>query len=258
VTRCWAAYSTAAADVTCDQAEGLSSSRLNDPALRSESRPTRRDDAENQRGLNMRFETEVLPLVRMLKASAQRLTTNHADAEDLLQDTLTKAYIRFHTYTAQSNVRAWLVQIMRNCWIDRYRRDKSRPAEHLIGDHAGFDSHGREHHSQQPQSGSDYRWQQSEGDSRLEQALGELPVELQRAVYFAYVEGVPQKEIAQIERIPLGTVVSRLARAREKLRRRLTMSPHCESPSEATGGKARGRCHLAVVRHEGDICDDLG
>jgi RNA polymerase sigma-70 factor (ECF subfamily) len=213
--------------------------RSNCPAVRGAGHTTYRDDAQNQCELDTGFEAEVLPLRRMLNSAALRLTSNHADAEDLVQDTLTKAYIRFHTYTAQSNTRAWLIQIMRNCWIDEYRRNKVRPVEYLAGDDAGFEPHGCDRHSKQPQSGSDYRWQQSEGDWWLEQALRKLPVELQRAVYFAYVEGVSYEEIARSEHVPVGTVASRLARAREKLRCLLTVSPLCESTCQSTAGESR-------------------
>ena len=141
---------------------------------------------------------------------ARQLTPSPADAEDLLQDTIVKAYSAYHSFQTGTHLRAWLIRIMRNTWIDQHRRRQRRPTEWLTEnvDDWEFLADGR--HS---------RFEHDTMDtSEIRRAFHRLPDTLRRALYFAYIEGRPYKEIAQLERIPLGTVMSRVHRARRQLR----------------------------------------
>jgi DNA-directed RNA polymerase specialized sigma24 family protein len=72
--------------------------------------------------LTARFERDVIPLLDDLYGAARRLTRNRADAEDLVQDTMLKAYSQFHSFREQPRLRAWLCRIMHNTWINNHRR----------------------------------------------------------------------------------------------------------------------------------------
>lgn len=167
--------------------------------------------------LRERFERETTPLLRGLHLAARQLTVNAVDAEDLVQDTLLKAYSGFQTYQPDTHMRAWLLRIMRNVWIDDHRRSTRRPVEWLTGDVNSLEFNA--YHRGGPEAdiveahliGSPFT-------DALCQALRELPKNLGRALYYAYVEGFAYKEIAHMERIPVGTVMSRLYRARHAMR----------------------------------------
>src|SRR4029077_12541868 len=81
-----------------------------------------------------RFIRDVLPLVDQLYRAALRYTRTTADAEDLVQETMAKAYAGFHSFTAGTNLRAWLFRILTNTWITSYRTAQRRPDEVLAAD----------------------------------------------------------------------------------------------------------------------------
>src|SRR5215471_17899077 len=78
-----------------------------------------------------RFVSDVSPFVDQLYRAARRYTHTAADAEDLVQETMVKAYAGFHTFTGGTNLRAWLFRIMTNTWITSYRAAQRRPDEVL-------------------------------------------------------------------------------------------------------------------------------
>ena len=84
--------------------------------------------------LRARYLRDVLPLVDQLYRVARRYTGNRADAEDLVQETMTTAYAGFHRVADGTNVRAWLLRIMTNTWVNSYRRAQRRPDEMLADD----------------------------------------------------------------------------------------------------------------------------
>jgi len=73
--------------------------------------------------LQARFEREAIPLIDRLSAGALRLTHNKQDAEDLVQETMLRAYAGFHTFREGTNLNAWLFRIMHNNWINQYRKN---------------------------------------------------------------------------------------------------------------------------------------
>jgi RNA polymerase sigma-70 factor, ECF subfamily len=159
-----------------------------------------------------RFVRDVLPLVDQLYRAARRYTRSTADAEDLVQETMVKAYAGFHTFTAGTNVRAWLFRILTNTWITSYRTAQRRPDEVLAADVTDMWPGTAKNQS------AELAVLEAMGDDDVRDALQALPEGQRLVVYYADVEGFRYKEIAAILDLPLGTVMSRLHRGRRNLR----------------------------------------
>jgi len=172
---------------------------------------------ESDAELTARFERDAIPLLDQLYGGARRMTRNPADAEDLVQNTMLKAYTGFRSFRQGTHLQAWLFRIMHNTWISDYHKTRRRPIEQLSGQLTDW-----------PQCAD---WQRFLGcraaevealealpDSEIVEALHALPHSLRMTVYYAYVCGYPYKEVAEIMGIPIGTVMSRLHRARRRLR----------------------------------------
>jgi RNA polymerase sigma-70 factor (ECF subfamily) len=166
------------------------------------------------------FEDQVRPYLTQLHHTALRMTRNPADAEDLVQDTLTKAYIAYHQYTPGTNLRAWLHKILANTFINSYRKARRQPAIT-----PGADPHADWQASADPLSppapSAEDQALAKITDASLLSALRELPDEFRTAIYLADVEGYPYREVATMMGTPVGTVMSRLHRGRGKLRHSL-------------------------------------
>jgi RNA polymerase sigma-70 factor, ECF subfamily len=165
-----------------------------------------------------RYVRDVLPLVDQLYRVARRYTGNRADAEDLVQETVTKAYAGFHGFTDGTNVRAWLFRIMTNTWVNSYRRAQSRPEERLADDFTDAQWAAVAQHTTTGMQSAELSVLESMGDDDVRSALQSLPEGQRLVVYYADVEGFRYKEIASILNVPVGTVMSRLHRGRCNLR----------------------------------------
>jgi len=159
-----------------------------------------------------RFVRDVMPLVDQLYRAARRYTRSTADAEDLVQETMVKAYAGFHTFTVGTNIRAWLFRILTNTWITSYRTTQRRPDEVLAADVTDMRPSASQNQS------AELAVLEAMGDEDVRDALQALPEHQRLVVYYADVEGFRYKEIAAILDTPLGTVMSRLHRGRTNLR----------------------------------------
>ena len=157
------------------------------------------------------FIRDVLPLVDQLYRAALRYTRTPADAEDLGQETMAKAYAGFHSFRAGTNLRAWLYRIMTNTWISSYRTAQRRPDEVLSADVTDV-------RLSAATPSAELAALEAMGDEDVRDALQALPEAQRLVVYYADVEGFRYKEIAAIMDMPLGTVMSRLHRGRKNLR----------------------------------------
>ncbi len=170
------------------------------------------------------FEADVMPFTPQLYSAALRMTRNPADAEDVLQEALLKAYRGYHTFEAGTNLKAWLYRILTNTFINKYRARSRRPAEVELGELEDlylFKRIGGEE-----AAGGAVRSAEEEAldrfvDEDIKAALESLPENFRIPVLLADVEGFSYKEIAEIMDVPIGTVMSRLHRGRKALQRAL-------------------------------------
>ena len=171
--------------------------------------------------LSARFQSDVIPLREPLYRHAVRLTRNHADAEDLAQETMVKAYAGFRTFEPGGNFAAWLHRILINNYISGYRKQQCRPVQHPTADITDMELAPNTANLASGLRSAEEQALERLGDNRIRAAMEALPKPFRLAVYYADVEGFRSKEIADLMRTPVGTVLSRLHRGRFLLRRLL-------------------------------------
>jgi RNA polymerase sigma-70 factor (ECF subfamily) len=156
-----------------------------------------------------RFDDEVLPHLDLLYRVALRLSGDPATAEDLVQDAVLKALRAWSSFRPGSNVRAWLVTILRNEFINNWRRARRAPQQ-VDGDAL---PELADHHDPDPEG----RFFAELVDEEVTAALDALPDEFRDVVVLSDLEGLPYAEVAEALSIPVGTVKSRLFRGRRIL-----------------------------------------
>jgi RNA polymerase sigma-70 factor, ECF subfamily len=204
--------------------------------------------SEREREIDGReFERLAMPYLDSLYNTAYRLARNSEDAEDLVQETYFKAYRSFEQFTPGTNLKAWLFKILKNTFINEYRRRQNLPPE------SDFSAIEENFESQVRPEGSgrikDPEEQALAGslDQDVQRALDELPPDYRMAVVLADLEGFSYKEIAEILDVPVGTVMSRLYRGRKLLEAallRYARSHNYLRPDEQPA-KRRGRAGAA-------------
>ena len=171
--------------------------------------------------LTTRFERDVSPLRAPLYRRARRLTRNRADAEDLLQDTMLSAYVGFHSFREGTNLGAWLNRILTNTYIDAYRQKQRRPVEYTRAEITDELLNANVAHSSTGLRSAEDEALDTVPDTEIQTAMQALPEQFRLVVYYADVQDLKYRQIAEIMQIPHGTVMSRLHRGRRQLRRLL-------------------------------------
>lgn len=165
------------------------------------------------------FEETVLVHFAFLRNMALKITRNEDDAQDLVQETILRAYRFFHKYEAGTNCRAWLYRIMKNTFINSYRKQRRQPSG------TSYDEMEEilETESAAPAAQTDP--QASFINRRLQEdvarALATLPQDYRTALSLSLVEGFSYKEIAETMQCPIGTVMSRIHRGRLLMQKQL-------------------------------------
>ena len=170
------------------------------------------------------YEQELAAHQRDLYPTALRMTRNPADAEDLVQESMARAYAGLRHFTPGTNGKAWLFRILANTFVSGYRKRQREPVqvlspefELLVSSAPSWSATGP--NRTEPSAEDAVLNQFSNSD--VQEALRELPECFRATVYLADVEGYPYREIAEMLDVPIGTVMSRLHRARLLLRKRL-------------------------------------
>jgi RNA polymerase sigma-70 factor, ECF subfamily len=171
------------------------------------------------------FAVESVRFIDALYRNALELVKNREDAEDLVQETFAKAFRYYETFQTGTNLKAWLMKIQFNTFVYRYRRSTLErhvlnriATETTVSDIVGHDA--------------SRALKDAEGvalwpivKDEIDNALNEMPEDYRLAITLADIEGLKYKEIAEVLGLPIGTVMSRIYRARNVLRTRILNRP---------------------------------
>ena len=169
------------------------------------------------------FEAGVLAQLDSLYRTALRLTHNQQEAEDLVQETMLKAFRFAASYHPGTNLRAWLFRILNTSAINRYRKQATHPATTSLPEGEDFYLYNRirDMSGQELSAGAEEEVLSKYLDDDVYKALNDLPINFRMPIILADIEGLSYKEIAQALQIPIGTVMSRISRARRQLQKSL-------------------------------------
>src|SRR3984893_8689854 len=169
------------------------------------------------------FEAGVIAQLDSLYRTALRLTRNQQEAEDLVQETMLKAFRFANQYQRGTNVRAWLFRILNTSAINRYRKQATHPTPSSLPEGEEFYLYNRirDLSGQELTAGAEDEVLSRYLDEDVNKALNDFPVNFRMLVMLADIEGMSYKEIAEALQIPIGTVMSRISRGRRQLQQSL-------------------------------------
>jgi RNA polymerase sigma-70 factor (ECF subfamily) len=175
---------------------------------------------QKQQIYRKRFEGEAMVHIDALMRTARRMTKSDTDAEDLVQETMLKAYRFFDKYEEGTNCKAWLFKIMTNIFINNYR-SKSKAPQSLtfddIDDGFLFGQLAKNKSTTDPEK----EFFSKIFDDDVRKAINDLPEDFRLVVILSFLEGFAYQEIADITGLQIGTVKSRLHRGRKLLQKAL-------------------------------------
>ncbi len=180
-------------------------------------------DFEKPKSELMEFELDALKYIDSLFNVAMRMTRNKDDAEDLVQETYLKMHRFSHTFSEGSNLKAWLFRILRNTFINLFRKKIREPQEIHYGNNEDFYLFNKitADRTDEKLLGKSTLGIEEYLEEEIKYALDNLPLAFREVVLYSDIEGLSYEEISGIVGCPIGTVKSRLYRARRALQKLL-------------------------------------
>src|SRR5574341_360405 len=167
------------------------------------------------------FETLAFPHMDALYSTALRMTRNQLDAEDLVQDVYLRAYRFFEKFEEGTNFKAWVFKILTNTFINRYRQKVREPQQMEFDRVEYFYTEAEKERDDKYETRYDEKRYADLFGDEINAALSKLSYDFRAVVILCDIEGFSYKEIATIVGTPIGTVMSRLSRARQQLQKHL-------------------------------------
>lgn len=185
--------------------------------------PAAPDSEAKGKAISEEFEAGVLAQLDSLYRTALRLTHNQQEAEDLVQETMLKAFRFANTFQPGTNLRAWLFRILNTSAINRYRKQATHPVTTPLPEGEEFYLYNRirDMSGKELTAGAEEEVLSKYLDEDVYKALNDLPLNFRMPVILADIEGMSYKEIAEALQIPIGTVMSRISRGRRQLQQSL-------------------------------------
>jgi len=165
------------------------------------------------------FETSAMPFMDSLYNTAYRMARNSEDAEDLVQETYLKAFKYYDKFQEGTNFKAWLFKILKNTFINKYRKNQKQPVQSDFADIEGVFEEQVSESFRSSIPDPERAFFENRLDGEVHEALQGLPPDYRLVVLLSDLEGFAYKEVAEILDVPVGTVMSRLYRGRRLLER---------------------------------------
>lgn len=165
------------------------------------------------------FEKEAVPHMKILYNYALRMAGDQLEADDLVQDTYMRAFRFYHKFERGTNCKAWLFRIMKNCYINKYRKNKKEPSKVDYEDVQNFYDSIRD--DVVDPNDLEHKVFSNLLDDELMNALNSLQDDYKTVVILCDLEGLSYEEIAEFLDVPIGTIRSRLHRGRKILQKKL-------------------------------------
>ena len=174
-------------------------------------------------GRRAEFEALAMPAVDGLYRQAMKLTNNPEDAQDLVQDTFERGFKNFDSFKTGTNFAAWMTTIERNLYFNQYQKAKRRPqrANDSTGEYDDWDIYSASEHSGEGLKSAEQTYWDAFAPEEIMAALNKLSPERRQVFIDAAIDGKSYQQVADEQGVKIGTVMSRLNRARTQLRREL-------------------------------------
>lgn len=171
---------------------------------------------QSEKARHREFEKEVIPHMSAMYNFALRMTADEEDAQDLVQETLMKAYRFFDSFEKGTNCKAWLFRILKNSFINKYRKTAKEPNKIDYDEIKDFYNIIKEESADPNDLESQLFGEVLDDD--ITGALQRIPADFRAVVVLCDIEGLTYEEIAEMVGCPVGTVRSRLHRGRKLLK----------------------------------------
>ena len=188
-----------------------------------------------------RFERDAMVYADALYGTAMRLTRNPDSAQDLVQETFLKAFKHYDSLRPDSNLKAWLTRVLTNTFINQYRRKQVRQRSQELYDPDWMNERVGSNWAREVAKRPGQKVVDRFVRDKLNDAVAALPDPYRQVLLLADVEELAYKEVAETLDIPIGTVMSRLHRARRKLRELLSEFAQQEGEAKVTEFTPRRR-----------------